>query len=130
MNMKTKSVLIAAAAAMVVTPILAKSGSKGGKTVTNSLHNSLKATFVNDGVEASNASGTVAVAQTTQGNTDKQTLTVTVKNLTASNSYSVFVATIGSTNETDIDDFTVNNKGAATLKFTNGKVGKSNIALP
>lgn len=125
MNTMTKSVLVAAIAALAVTPLLAKSGGRKG---TNIIHLNIKVPFVNDGTESNNASGTVAASQATQGAADKETLTVTAKGLFPSTPYSLFVSTTTS-GLTDVDDFNTDSKGNATLKFTNGKAGKKNIAI-
>jgi len=121
----TKSVLVAAIAALAVTPLLAKSGGRKG---TNILHFNAKVAFVNDGTESNNATGTLAATEATQGNADKETLTVTAKGLEPNTPYSLFVSTTTS-GLTDVDDFTTDSKGNATLKFTNGKAGKKNIAI-
>src|SRR5215469_4331498 len=125
MNTMTKSVLVAAIAALAVTPLLAKSGGRKG---TNILHFNAKVAFVNDGTESNNATGTLAATEATQGNADKETLTVTAKGLEPNTPYSLFVSTTTS-GLTDVDDFTTDSKGNATLKFTNGKAGKKNIAI-
>lgn len=114
----TKSVLVAAIAALAVSPLLAKSGSRQG---TNILHLNVKVPMTNTGDDTNNpsATGTVTATQATQGAADKETLTVTAKGLTPDGAYDV----VGISNSTPLPHvtFTANSKGDLTAKFGTGK---------
>lgn len=118
MNIMTKSVLVAAIAALAVTPLLAKSGGRKG---TNILHLSIKVPMTNTGDDTNNpsATGTVTATQATQGSADKESLTVSAKGLTPGGPYDI----VGISNSTALppQTFTANSKGDLTVKFGVGK---------
>lgn len=128
----TKSGLVAAIAALAVTPLLAKSGGKQG---TNILHFSVKVPFVNDDNTGSNsaagASGTVTAAQATQGNADKETVTIAAKGLTPSTPYDVLISTTSSgLTPQGNGPFDSDKKGNLNLKLSNSaKLPKNGVPL-
>ena len=124
--MKTirKSVLAAGITAMTVTTMFAASSNKQGTEV---VHYTAKAAMTNDGVEPS-ASGSVQATQATQGNSDKETLTVTAKGLTPSTDYSLFATTNGTS--ADVDGFTTDAKGGAKLTLSTSGKSKKNAGPP
>lgn len=128
MKMKTKLALVVGVATLAVTPVFAKGGGRQGTDMT---HVSYRVAMTNDGVEPS-AAGTVSVTSSVQGNANKQQATVAVSGLTGGASYSL-IATLndGSGTTVDLDDFTVDNKGHATVSLNNsGKTSKKSTPLP
>jgi len=122
MKIITKSVLVAGVAVLGTTTMFA-----GSSTKPEMVHYSAKAAFTNDNVE-SGASGSIQVSETV-GSTDKESVTMTMKGLTASTDYSV-IATTTSNAPADIGDFTTDSKGGAKLSFKNSGGGKKNTGNP
>jgi hypothetical protein len=126
MKIKTKVALVIGVATLAVTPAFAKGG--GGTDIT---HVAYRVAMTNDGVEPS-AAGTISVSANVQGNANKQQVNLMVTGLTGGASYSL-IATLndGSATTVDLEDFTVDNKGHATLSLNNsGKSGKKSTPLP
>lgn len=122
----TKSGWVAAIAALAVTPLLATSGSRHG---TNILHFNTKVPMVNQSVDSSNATGTVTATQATQGNADKETLTVAAKGLFPNTPYSLLVSTTTS-GLSDVDtNLNTDSRGRLTVKLSTNP-GKRNVAIP
>lgn len=131
--MKTTTKLIwaaAGAAALAATPLLAKPHGPRG---TDVLHYSAQATFQNPGVEP-NATGSVKANQNDQGNANNQRLDISLKGLTAGDTYSLYALTGGSSSPVLVDSITTDGKGNATIHYqsnSNGKGnGKGKAALP
>ena len=114
----TKTVWVAAIAALAITPLIAKTG--GGRG-TNILHLNIKVPMTNTGEDTNNlsATGTVTATQATQGAADHESLTVSAKGLTPGEAYDV----VGISNSTALPGgtFTANSKGHLNVKFGNGK---------
>jgi hypothetical protein len=121
----TKSILFIGVATLTATTLYAKSSNK---QATEVVHFSTKVAFTNDGVEPS-ASGTAQATQATQGNADHESLSVTLKGLTPSTTYSLTAITTSNSTPTDLNDFTTDSKGGAKLTFQNNAKGK-NLAFP
>lgn len=125
MNITTKLVLVAAVAALAVTPLLARPGNRQG---TNILHLTVKVPLTNTGVESTNATGTVTATEAMQGAADHESLTVSAKGLDPSVAYDI----VGISNSTPIvapdGPFTPNSKGILTVKFGASKKSSSIFA--
>lgn len=128
MKTTTKLVLVAAVAALAVTPLLAKSGGRQG---TNILHFTVRVplTLTTDGsAESPSATGTVTATEAMQGSADHESLTVSAKGLNAGEAYDI----VGISNSTPITagggPFTANSKGGLTVKFGASKKSSSIFA--
>src|SRR5690348_7136607 len=118
------------AAALASTPLFAKPHGAHG---TDVLHYSTKATFQNQQVEAG-ASGSVSVNQNEQGNANNQRVDISLKGLTAGETYSLVALTGGSSTPVPVDSITTDARGNAKVRYqsnSNGKGnGKGKAALP
>jgi len=122
MKMNTKLVAILGAAALAATTAAAKSTVE---TVHFSIHTALTDTGVEPG-----SSGNVSANEVSHGDKLNEVLTVSVAGLTANTSYSL-TANTTSSGTVDLEDFTTDNNGKATLHLRAGsKVGKNVTALP
>jgi len=122
MKMNTKLVTILGAVALATTTAVAKPG--GADTLHFSIHTSLTDT----GVEAG-SSGKVSATEVKTGDKLIQNVTVTVTGLTAETGYTLNAVTGGGT--VDLDDFTTDSHGKATLHLRTGNGnGKNTVALP
>jgi hypothetical protein len=125
MKMNTKIALVLGVAALTATTAMAKPGN------VDSLHFAIKIPLLDQGVEAG-SSGTVSANEVrNHGTVNNQKLTVTVRGLTANTGYSLVATTAGGT--TDLEDFTTDSNGSATLNLVttkNGKTPKNATALP
>lgn len=127
--MKTiiKSAAVAGVAALAATTLYARSSSSQG---TEIIHYSAKVLMTNTQADPAtpNASGSVQVTEAIQGNADKETLTVTAKELTQSAGYSVAATVSGSS--TNIGTATSDKRGSLKATFSNSGRGKNNIGAP
>lgn len=114
----TKSLLVGGAALLAVTVVFAKSSTPPNK---ETVHYSVKITLTNGG-SAKLPSGTAQATSTMQGNSDHESLSVTVQGLDSDTTYDLSATTNGT--PTIVDTFTTDKKGDAkvTLKNT-GKTG-------
>jgi hypothetical protein len=120
MNMKLATIL--GAAVLAATTAVAK-------PAANTLHFSIKTSLTDSGVEPGSA-GSVSGTEVKQGTKLNQKLDVTVSGLTANTGYTLNGVTGGGT--VDLQDFTTDDNGKATLHFRGGGKGtpKNTIALP
>ena len=122
MKMKTKLVTILGAAVLAATTAVAK-------PAANTLHFSIHTALTDTGVEPGSA-GNVSANEVKHGDKLNQNLVVTVSGLTANTNYTLNAVTTGS-GTVDLQDFTTDDNGKATLHFrTSSKGGGNTIALP
>jgi len=122
MKMNTKLVAILGATALMATTAVAKSS-------VENVHFSIHSALADTGVEPGSA-GTVQANEVSKGDKLNQVLNVTVSGLTPNTGYSL-TANTTSSGTVDLEDFTTDNNGKATLHLRSGsKVGKNVTALP
>jgi hypothetical protein len=117
----TRSLLVGGVTVLAVTTAFA------ARQGTEVIHYSVRVAMTNDGVEPG-ASGSVQATEAIAGNADQQTLSVTAKGLTPGTGYSLLATSNGT--PTDLDDFTTDSKGRATLSFSTSGHGKKNLGSP
>jgi hypothetical protein len=122
MKMNTKLALVFGTAVLAAATAVAKPGP--GDTV----HFSIKTSLTDTGVEAG-SSGNVSANEVKQHAKLTQNLVVTVSGLTAGTNYTLNAVTSGGT--VDLDDFTTDDNGKATLHLRTGNGhGQNVVALP
>lgn len=113
-----KSLLVGGAAVLAVTVVFAKSSTPQNK---ETVHYSVKVALTNGG-SAKLPSGTAQATSTMQGNSDHESLTVTVQGLDSDTTYDLSATTNGT--PTIVDTFTTDKKGDAKVSLKNsGKTG-------
>lgn len=117
--MNSKLLMLLGAAVLATTTAVAKPSA-------SSLHFSIHTALTDTGTEAG-SSGNVSANEVKQGTKLNQNLVVTVSGLTANTGYTLNAVTGGGT--VDLNDFTTDNNGKATLHFSSSSKGKNNIAL-
>ncbi|HXT11683.1 MAG TPA: hypothetical protein VN873_08970 [Candidatus Angelobacter sp.] len=127
----TKTVLVAGAALLMAPSLFAKHG--GGRQGTDVLHFAIKESFTNDtassGSDETGAKGTVTLNQAEQGSANKETMKIVITGLDPNTDYSLDAITSDNPSSTDVQDFTSDGKGHASLSFSNSGKGKKNIDL-
>jgi len=134
----TKNVLVAGAVLLMAPPVFAKHGGNGGgggkKAGPDVLHFSIKESFTNDsassGASETSATGTLTANQAEQGSANKETLNLMLKGLSPSTTYDLFAITSDNPTSTQVDSFTTDSKGNASVHYSNSAKGKKNVALP
>jgi hypothetical protein len=122
MKMNTKLALVFGTAVLAATTALAKPGP------VDTVHFSIKTSLTDTGVEAG-SSGNVTANEVKQHTKLTQNLVVTVSGLTPDTGYTLNAVTSDGT--VDLDDFTTDDKGKATLHLRTGKGNSKNtVALP
>lgn len=122
MKMNTKFVAILGAMALAATTAPAKSSVE---TVHFAIHTALTDTGVEPG-----SSGSVSANEVRHGDKVNQVLNVSVSGLTPNTDYSLTANTVSS-GTVDLEDFTTDDNGRATLHLRGGgKGGKNVTALP
>lgn len=119
-----KSVAVAGVTMLAVTTMLAK-GNAGQPT--HNVRFTYKVVFTNTGVE-SGAAGTATASQSINNNSDKETLSVSLKGLQAGEDYSL-IADVGGSN-IDAIDFTASKNGDAKFTLKNTGTTKNPATLP
>ena len=121
MKMNSKLVTILGVVALATTTAVAKPSA-------DSLHFSIHTSLTDTGVEPGSA-GSVSATEVKSGTKLNQNVTVTVTGLTPTTGYTLNAVTSGGT--VDLDDFTTDSKGKATLHLRTGNGnGKNTVALP
>ena len=121
MKLNTKLALVLGTAVLAATTAFAK-------PAQNTVHFSIHIALTDTGVEPG-SSGNVSANEVKNGSKLNQNLVVTVSGLTPGANYTLNAVTSGGT--VDLEDFTTDNNGKATLHFRTGKGnGKNTIALP
>lgn len=127
MKTKMKSVLIAGAAMLAVTTALAK----GNGQPIHTIRLTYQVAFTNTGGDANlaNPTGTAKASESMNigNNTDRETLSVTLKGLEPTTPYSLF-ATTGTNGSADAADFNSDKHGDAKVSLST-KPGKSGVPL-
>lgn len=122
MKMNTKLLTILGAVALAATTASAKSSVE---TVHFSIHTALTDTGVEPG-----SSGSASANEVTHGDKVNQVLNVTVSGLTPNTGYSLTANTVSS-GTVDLEDFTTDKNGKASLHLRGGgKGGKNVTTLP
>lgn len=127
MKMIIKSAVVAGVGMLAVTTMLAKGH---GSQPVHTVKFTSKTTFTNAnaGVDTS-ATGTATLSSSINGNTDKESISVSLKGLSTNSPYSLFATTSLGSN-LDVVDFTAGKNGSAKLSVKNTGTKKNPATLP